>query len=34
MREVWNRMADLMRHEYGVGTSEFPVASAAEELSA
>jgi 1-acyl-sn-glycerol-3-phosphate acyltransferase len=34
MREVWSRMADLMRHEYGVGTSEFPVASAAEELSA
>jgi 1-acyl-sn-glycerol-3-phosphate acyltransferase len=34
MRAVWTGMADLMRREYGVGTNELPVASAAEELSA
>jgi 1-acyl-sn-glycerol-3-phosphate acyltransferase len=34
MRDVWTSMADLMRREYGVGTDELPVASAAQELSA
>jgi 1-acyl-sn-glycerol-3-phosphate acyltransferase len=34
MRDVWTAMAELMRREYGVGTDELPVATAAEELSA
>ena len=26
MRTVWSRMADLLQHEYGVGTDEYPIA--------
>jgi 1-acyl-sn-glycerol-3-phosphate acyltransferase len=34
MRQVWDRMAVLLRDEYGIGTSEYPIAEPTVERTA